>query len=63
LWLRSLDRDDGAVQARLSWQATADLSIGLSLERFHGDRSGLFGEFRDASRAGLDMQWTWQRGR
>lgn len=63
LWLRSLDRDDGAVQARLSWQATADLSIGLSLERFYGDRSGLFGEFHDASRAGLDVQWTWQRGR
>jgi hypothetical protein len=63
MWLRSLDRDDGAVQARLSWQASADLSIGLSLERFHGDRLGLFGEFRDASRAGLDMQWAWQRGR
>ncbi len=63
LWLRSLDRDDGAVQARLSWQTTADLSIGLSLERFYGDRSGLFGEFRDASRAGLDVQWTWQRVR
>ena len=38
LWLRSLDRDDGAIQARLSWQAAADLSIGLSLERFYGDR-------------------------
>lgn len=62
LWLRSLDRDDGAVQARLSWQATADLSLGLSLERFYGNRNGLFGEFRDASRAGLDVQWTWQRG-
>ena len=63
LWLRSLDRDDGAVQARISWQATAALSIGVSLERFHGDRNGLFGEFRDASRAGLDMQWAWQRER
>jgi hypothetical protein len=62
LWLRSLDRDDGAIQTRLSWQATADLSIGLSLERFYGDRGGLFGEFRDASRAGLDVQLTWQRG-
>jgi hypothetical protein len=63
LWLRSLDRDDGAVQARISWQATAALSIGLSLERFYGDRDGLFGEFRDASRAGQAMQWAWQRER
>jgi hypothetical protein len=49
------------VQARISWQATAALSLGLSLERFYGDRNGLFGEFRDASRAGLDLQWAWQR--
>lgn len=63
LWLRSLDRDDGALQARISWQATQSLSIGLSIERFYGERSGLFGEFRDASRAGVDLQWSWQRAR
>jgi hypothetical protein len=62
LWLRSLDRDDGALQGRLSWQAGANLSIGLSVERFYGDPAGLFGEFRAASRAGIDVQWTWQRG-
>jgi hypothetical protein len=63
LWLRSLNRGDGGVQARVSWQAGANLSIGLSLEKFYGDPRGLFGEFRDASRAGLDLQWSWQRGR
>jgi len=63
LWLRSLDRDDGAVQARISWQAMQSLSIGLSIERFYGDPTGLFGEFRDASRAGIDLQWSWQRAR
>ena len=62
LWLRSLDRGDGAVQARLSWQASANLSIGMSAEWFYGERTGLFGEFRDASRAGLDVQWSWQQG-
>jgi hypothetical protein len=61
LWLRSVDRDDGAIQARISWQASANLAIGMSVERFYGQRTGLFGEFRDASRAGLDVQWTWQR--
>lgn len=63
LWLRSLDRDDGGIQARISWQAVANLSIGVSLERFYGERTGLFGEFRDASRAGVDVQWSWQRTR
>lgn len=63
LWLRSLDRGDGAVQARLAWQASATLAFGLSLERFYGEPTGLFGEFRDASRAGMDVQWSWQQGR
>jgi hypothetical protein len=61
LWLHSLNRDDGGVQTRLSWQATQNLALGLSIERFYGDRRGLFGEFRDASRAGVDAQWSWQR--
>ncbi len=63
LWLRSFDRSDGAIQARLSWQPSAHLSIGLSIERFYGEPTGLFGEFRDASRAGVDVQWSWQQGR
>jgi hypothetical protein len=61
LWLHSLNRDDGGVQARLSWQYGTSLTLGLSLERFYGDRRGLFGEFRDASRAGMDVQWNWQK--
>jgi hypothetical protein len=61
LWLHSLNRDDGGVQARLSWQSSSSLSFGVSLERFYGDRRGLFGEFRDASRVGIDMQWNWQQ--
>ena len=60
LWLHSLNRDDGGFQARLSWQATQNTTLGLSIERFYGDRRGLFGEFRDASRAGIDVQWAWQ---
>jgi hypothetical protein len=59
LWLHSLNRDDGGFQTRLSWQATQNLTLGLSIERFYGDRRGLFGEFRDASRAGVDVQWSW----
>lgn len=57
LWLRSMNRGDGGVQSRLSWQLTTNLSIGASVEKFYGDRNGLFGEFRQASRAGIDFQW------
>jgi hypothetical protein len=63
LWLRSLNRDDGAIQARLSWQMSANLAIAVSMERFYGVRQGLFGEFRDASRAGVELQWSWLRQR
>ncbi|WP_322111037.1 DUF1302 family protein [Steroidobacter sp.] len=61
LALRSLDRDDGGIQARMSWQVSDAFSLSLSLERFYGDRDGLFGEFRDASRIGLEAQWSWAR--
>lgn len=61
LWLHSLNRDDGGFQSRLSWLATGNFTFGLSIERFYGDARGLFGEFRDASRAGIDMQWAWQQ--
>jgi hypothetical protein len=60
LWLHSLNRNDGGMQSRLSWQAAENLTLGFSVERFYGDRRGLFGEFRDASRAGIDVQWSWQ---
>jgi hypothetical protein len=61
LWLRSMNRGDGGVQARLSWQMSENLAIGVSLEQFYGDRRGLFGEFRDASRVGVDVVWGWQK--
>lgn len=63
LWLSSLTRGDGGVQARLSWQASANVAVGVSLETFYGDSDGLFGEFREASRAGIDFQWSWTRNR
>jgi len=32
-------------------------TIALSFERFYEDPGGLFGQFRDASRAGLSVEW------
>ncbi len=57
LWLTSLNQHDDAVQAHLSWQMSNSLTVALSVECFYGDRSGVFGEFRDASRAGLSIEW------
>jgi hypothetical protein len=57
LWLTSLNQHDDAVQAHLSWQMSSSWTIALSFERFYGDPRGLFGEFRDASRAGLSIEW------
>jgi hypothetical protein len=57
LWLTSLNQHDDALQAHLSWQMSSSLTLALSFERFYGDRTGLFGEFRDASRAGLSIEW------
>lgn len=57
LWLTSLNDHDDAVQAQLSWQVTSSFTLALSFEKFYGDREGVFGEFRDASRAGIGFEW------
>jgi hypothetical protein len=58
LWLTSLNDHDDAVQAQLSWQMTGSLTIAVAFECFYGDRDGVFGQFRDASRVGLSLEWT-----
>lgn len=57
LWLTSLNDQDDAVQAQLSWQVTTSLTLAVSVEQFYGDRTGVFGEFRAASRAGVSFEW------
>jgi hypothetical protein len=51
LMLGSLDRGDGAAQFQVSWRVRSATRLSLGVDAFFGDPQGLFGEFRQASRA------------
>jgi hypothetical protein len=61
LAMRSLDRGDGSVQATVGWQLTTGMRATAGIEAFYGTRDGLFGQFEEASRATLGVEWGWQR--
>lgn len=56
LWLQSLDRGDRTLQAQVAWKWRSNAIVTLGVERFAGTREGLFGQFRDASRATLALE-------
>ena len=57
LCLKSLNRGDGAVQAQVDWRTRSNLTVRLAIERFYGDPNGIFGEFREASRARVNVEF------
>lgn len=57
LGLYSLNRRDSGVQAKLSWAVGTHWTLAASVDSYNGDREGLFGEFRNASRWGLHVEW------
>lgn len=57
LGLYSINRRDSGVQAKLSWALGTHWAIAASVDSYNGDREGLFGEFRNASRWGLHLEW------
>jgi len=48
--LHSLNRDDGLVRAKLTYNAWSDLDIYVGGDRFYGNNDGLFGQFDQADR-------------
>ena len=57
LCLKSLNRGDGAVQAQVDWRTRSNFTVRLVIERFYGDPNGIFGEFREASRARVNVEF------
>jgi hypothetical protein len=45
LWLTSVNQHDDAVQAKLSWQVTSSVTIGVAFERFYAIATGYSGSF------------------
>lgn len=59
MWLHGLNRHDGLLQPRVSWEYTGNSKIWLGADIFYGDRQGLFGQFdrRDRLLAGLQIRF------
>ena len=58
-WLHilSLDHGDGVVQSKLSYNYSENIDIYLGADSFYGDREGLYGQFKDADRFRIGLEW------
>lgn len=57
-WIVSLNRGDGLIRARVSYELRDGLRLWLSGDFFHGRRSGIFGQFGARDRLSVGMEWT-----
>lgn len=48
--LHSLNRDDGLLRAKLTYNVWSNLDVYLGSDRFYGNRDGVFGQFDQADR-------------
>jgi hypothetical protein len=53
----SLDHGDGVVQSKLSYNYSENIDIYLGVDSFYGDREGLYGQFKDADRFRIGLEW------
>ncbi len=55
--LYSLDRHDGLVRAKLSYNLQSNLDVYVGADRFYGSQTGLFGQFDQADRIVAGLEW------
>lgn len=57
-WYGSLDEHDGLGRIALTYAVNDNLKVNLGLDRFYGDRDGLFGQFAGADRITFSLTHT-----
>lgn len=58
LWVRSLDRNEWMLQAKISWDFAADWRATLGTDVFGGPPTGLFGQFEDTDRVYTELRFS-----
>jgi hypothetical protein len=58
VWLTGLNRLDGLVRPRLSYQLRDDVDVWIGTDIFYGSADGLFGQFDDYDRVVLGLKWS-----
>lgn len=56
-WLTNLNDDDGLVRPKIRYEVNDNLRLMLGGDWFYGNRQGVFGEFRNLSRAYLRIEY------
>ncbi len=57
LIIQSLNDGDGVLQADLNYEWRSDVILKFGADLFYGDRSGLFGQFQDATRLTFGVEF------
>jgi len=55
--LYSLDRHDGLVRSKLTYNLLSNLDVYMGADRFYGNQAGLFGQFDQADRVVAGLEW------
>lgn len=55
--LHSLNRDDGLLRTKLTYNLWSNLDVYAGADRFYGNREGLFGQFDQADRIVIGMEF------
>lgn len=57
LWVHSIKGKDGLLRPKLSYWLTSNVQLLLSSDIFYGNKSMLFGQFKDRNRASVGLIW------
>ena len=57
LMIRSLNQDDGVIQASLEYEWRSNIWLNIGADIFHGSSRGLFGQFNEQDRISLGIEF------
>jgi len=57
LVLHGQDQSDGSIQAKLSYMLESNIKLWLGTDIFYGNKSGLFGQFKETDRVNIGIEW------
>jgi len=57
IWVHNINHKDGFVRPKLSYWLNTSTQLFLSSDLFYGDKTQLYGQFKDQSRVSLGFKW------
>jgi hypothetical protein len=57
LLLHNKDQGDGSIQGKVSYMLESNIKLGLGADLFYGNKSGLFGQFKEDTLVNIGFEW------